>query len=350
MSLSNFVQLVYNEIIKIYIRRSTWIMYGIIALLVVSFGILNKEFDEMPKAGTYADDWREVLTEENKALEKKQIDVEEELVAYDEEYGESKQDENSWDEDRIDIEMSAPDMSIVEQNNIYLDNDTKPSGYGAWQFVADSMGILIVVTLLTIIVASSIVAHEFRWGTIKLLLIRPISRTKILCSKYVAVLLFALATVLYLIIFSWISGAILFGIEDKSANMLVQVYGDGDAAWELVSTYKNIIQSYGYSFIELVMMVTFAFMISTVFRNSTLAVGAAIFLTFAGTVITVSLLAFEKNIAKYLLFTHIDLSQYTQGAVFIEGMTIGFSIMILAIYYVLFLFMSWISFVKRDVT
>src|SRR5690625_7731056 len=95
-------------------------------------------------------------------------------------------------------------MERVEINNYYLEHDIQPSTYGAWQFVADNAGLLSIVSLLTIIVAAGIVANEFRWGTIKLLLIRPISRTKILASKYIAVLLFAFFTLLFVLVFSWI--------------------------------------------------------------------------------------------------------------------------------------------------
>src|SRR5699024_4087575 len=96
-------------------------------------------------------------------------------------------------------------------------------------------------------------------------------------------------------------------------------------------------------------MATFSFMISTVFRNSTLAVGTAVFLVFAGTTVTTVLLVYEVKLTKYLLFPNMDLKQYMNNEVFIEGTNLGFSITILTIYYALFMFISWKSFVKRDV-
>src|SRR5699024_8841970 len=134
------------------------------------------------------------------------------------------QDEVGWDGKRFDIEMSAPDLEIVEENNLYLEANIKPSGYGAWQFVTGNAGMLIVVTLLTIIIAAGMIAHEFRWGTIKLLLIRPISRTRILFSKYVTVLTFGSITLLFVGLIAWIYGAILFGIEGTNANMIVKAF------------------------------------------------------------------------------------------------------------------------------
>jgi len=95
------------------------------------------------------------------------------------------------------------------------------------------------------------------------------------------------------------------------------------------------------------MMATFAFMISTVFRSSALAIGLAIFLMMAGNQI---IFAFaEYPWAKYILFANTDLQQYANGNVLIEGMTLGFSISVLIGYYAIFIGLSWLIFIKRDV-
>ncbi len=51
---------------------------------------------------------------------------------------------------------------------------------------------------------------------------------------------------------------------------------------EYVSIIKEIITNYGFSLVNLVMMATFAFMISEIFRNIALVIGLAIFLMFTG--------------------------------------------------------------------
>ena len=52
--------------------------------------------------------------------------------------------------------------------------------------------VLSLVTIFAVIIAADSVAGEFSTGTIKLLLIRPWSRSKILLSKYISLLLFIL--------------------------------------------------------------------------------------------------------------------------------------------------------------
>src|SRR5699024_1379217 len=141
------------------------------------------------------ENWRELMEEENEKIMKENAEFKQEM----QENGE--------------VEFYyGPNLHIVERNNVYLENDILPMKCGTWQFVVEYAGLLSVVSLLTIIIAAGIIAHEFRWCTIKLLLIRPITRTKIFAAKYVSVLLFALFSLLFVIIVAWISGAIIFGI------------------------------------------------------------------------------------------------------------------------------------------
>lgn len=333
MSLSNFIKLVSNELIKTYIRKSTWIMYIILAGLIIGFGMLTEVFNDMDEAYYSEDNWRELMEEENQRLM-------EEYEAFQEELRQEGEDLEFY---------YGPEIEKIEQNNLYLEHDIQPSKYGASQFVVDNAGLLSVVSLLTIIVAAGMIAHEYRWGTIKLLLVRPISRTTILASKYVAVLLFALITLLFVLFTSWIVGLILFGFDGINPHMLIYHYTPEmtEANYKLVPVYTELVSSYGYNLVNLVMMTTFAFMISAIFRNSSLAIGLAIFLMMSGN--TIVSIFYDKPFAKYILFANTDLKQYADGTVWIEGMTLGFSITMLVIYYVVFLILSWVFFVKRDV-
>jgi ABC-2 type transport system permease protein len=216
--------------------------------------------------------------------------------------------------------------------------------YSVWSFVNDASGMISLAGLYTIIIAAGIVASEFSWGTIKLLLIRPINRGKILASKYVSVILFALLLLVILYSYSSILGAILFGTPDKAVPYLN--YFDGKITEQTMSLHLMI--SYGLKSINMIMLATAAFMISAVFRNSSLATGLSIALMFTGSSITF-LLASKFDWAKYILFANTDLTQYFEGTPLVDGMTLTFSIIMLAIYFVLFQFFAFFVFKKRDV-
>ncbi len=91
-----------------------------------------------------------------------------------------------------------------------------------------------------------------------------------------------------------------------------------------------------------------AFMISAVFRNSSLATGLSIFLLFMGGTIT-AIIATKYSLAKYILFANTDLTQYMDGAPLVEGMTAGFSIIMLLIYFGVFQLLAFLVFTRRDI-
>ncbi len=206
---------------------------------------------------------------------------------------------------------------------------------GFLEFMHFSANLTVLVFLFSVVIASEIVAGEFTWGTIKLLLIRPASRSKILLSKYAAVVLFLMALLLVLLIGSALIGIILFGTGGAPGGK---------------ASPQSILQTYGFLFVYLLVNVTFAFMISTVFRSSTLAIALSFLVMFSAGPALMLLAAFKHEWAKYLWFANTDLSVYFGGGEPpFEGMTLGFSITVLLVYYALFIGVAWYIFNKRDV-
>lgn len=203
-----------------------------------------------------------------------------------------------------------------------------------WDFALSSVNLLWIVQVFAVIIAGDIVASEFSWGTIKLLLIRPATRAKILFSKYIAVLFFTWTIMFVLFLSSLLFGLIFFGMGEGGLFM-----------------FGKVTSMYCLQFIEILMMVTFAFMISTVFRSSSLAIGLSIFLTFMGKPVVDILYHFDFEWGKYVLFANTDLSPYFSGGdPMFPGMSLGFSILILLVYFTLFQALSWFVFMKRDVS
>jgi ABC-2 type transport system permease protein len=209
-----------------------------------------------------------------------------------------------------------------------------PSRGNMLQFMNIGKNFTIIVFVFSIVIAAEIVAGEFTWGTIKLLLIRPATRSKILLSKYIASILFLLFMLAFLYVITAIVGLIFFGNSADASNL----------------SMLSILKSYGFQTIDLFMSLTFAFMISTVFRSSMLAIALSFIITFVSGTVMAVLAQFKYNWAKYILFANTDLSQYTgERKPIIEGMTLGFSITTLIVYYIIFVGLAWTLFRKRDV-
>ncbi|PAD77692.1 ABC transporter permease [Paenibacillus campinasensis] len=192
--------------------------------------------------------------------------------------------------------------------------------------------------IFAVVIASDLVAGEFSWGTIKLLLIRPWSRGKILFSKYIAMLLFGLLGTVILSAVGIVSSALLF-----SGN---QAMGAGFEQSRMLDSMLLVLTD----LIQLVVIATITFMLSTVFRSSSLAIGLSLLILFTKDLFGM-LFNPEKHVwAKYVLLLHTDLSVYIHSPVGPGGTSLAFSIAILAGYSILFLLISWWVFTKRDVT
>lgn len=205
----------------------------------------------------------------------------------------------------------------------------------AFPFLGMSLNLTWIVFIFSVIIAGDSVASEFTWGTIKLLLIRPATRSKILAAKYVSVFIFLITLLLVLFISSYFVGLLFFGVGGMVTEQ---------------DAFTNILRAYGLKWVDLLMSVSLAFMISAAFRSSSLAIGLSMLLMFTASSVVYLLVTFKYTWVKYLLFTNTDLSPYFLGGKPpIEGMTLGFSVAMLVAYWILFYGVAWLLFTKRDV-
>ncbi|MFD2613802.1 ABC transporter permease [Paenibacillus gansuensis] len=307
------VNLIANENMKIYRRWRTWIM---VILLVLMTCVVSYAVHRVMNPATQ--DWRASLQDK--------IRQQESVIQDTPEFMKKQMEEQ---------------LAVDKE---YLKRDIPPVDSTFWGGVKNASGLILLITIFTVIVAGDIVAGEFTWGTIKLLLIRPASRSKILLSKYIASFLFALLLLAILFVTAVIANGVLYGFSG-GMNPFLHVNGSG----QIVETpaVLHVMQTYGYQCVQLIMVVTLAFMISTVFRSNSLSIGLSIFLMLISQAILPLIMNYSWG--KYYLFANTDLTQYINGSPLMEGMSLGFSVAVLAVYFVLFNALSWLIFTKRDV-
>lgn len=303
-----------NEWMKLWSKKATWTMLAM--LLVIIIGLAGIEKYSEVKNNT-EDTWR---AETEKTLE----------------------DYNEWL-----AEEDEPDPYLVEQIQILqykLDNDIPGNAVMTFSaMVSFGTDMIVLVTIFAVIVAAGIVSSEFGTGTIKMLLTRPVSRWKILLSKLVTVILYGLTLFVVGVITSGIIGLILFG---TSTGVELQVI---DGVVKELSPWKVMLEGTLLSFGDFLISIIFAFLIGSLFKSSTLSVGITLICMLMGQTIVALLSKYE--FAKYIWLAHTDLTQYMDGrSPMIEGSTLSFSIIVLAIYAIVFLAITFVSFQKRDVT
>lgn len=310
------LSLLQNENMKIYRRLRTWILIGILVAISCSFSIISRMTDTGTNEG-----W-EVRAQAR--LESNQAYLEE--------------------SNRLPVLAQEEIRRSIVLDQYRIEHDIPPSENTLWGMVL-SMSILIqLVTIFTVVIAADIVAGEFATGTIKLLLIRPAGRAKILLSKYISVSMFSLLLLVVLFVSSFLVNGVLYQFSDIGSPYL---HVAKDMTVEESSMVLHVMSTYGLKCIELIMIVTLAFMISTVFRSSSLAISMSLLFLFLGQAITNFVSYWSWG--RFWLFANTDLTQYIEGKPLMEGMNMTFSIIVLVAYFLLFNFLSWTIFQKRDV-
>jgi ABC-2 type transport system permease protein len=198
-------------------------------------------------------------------------------------------------------------------------------------YFLDSAGSPLIITILAIIWAASIMATEFSSGTVKLLLIRPVSRTKILWAKYTLVVLYAVFLSLLYYVLHLLIGFLL--------------YDNASFHNEAVIT---LAESLGLSLLETVFMITLTYMISVLSFSTSLALGLSLVLYMSSTVITFFIQS--KPWAKFIFITQLNLSQYASPDSVLTALnTLPFALCVLGVYFILFISITQAVFVSRDV-
>jgi len=302
---------------KLWHKKGTWAMVAMLILVILVPAGITKYYEvKSPTEGSWQDIEQEAIQSYKETLARE--DLTEEDKAYFQEQ-----------------------MAISEYR---LANDApsqKDSSLAS--FMSFTSGMLTLVTLFTVITAASIVSSEFSTGTIKMLLTRPMSRAKVLTSKLLTTFLFGLLLYVVNVVVSALIGLILFGMGTGVELEMVNGQVVEKAVW------SDLAYHYLLSGGDFVMSTLFAFLIGSVFRSSSLAIGLTMFLSFTGGMIVMFLSRYD--IVKYIWLTHSDLTQYEHGGgSMIADVTLPFSLTVLAIYAVVFLVISYSTFMKRDVT
>ena len=184
-----------------------------------------------------------------------------------------------------------------------------------------------IFVLISLIFTASIVTAEHHLGTIKFLLIRAHSRSTILASKYVTLIVYIIALMIFTAVIAMIMGTLLL---DASNLSLTAVMGN-----------------LGSALLYTIVYATLMFMCGVLTRSTGATIGIGLVLNFCEAIFV--MLLSQYSWAKYTLFLNTNLSIYRNGGAPIEGMTLGFSSIMIALYLALFLAISFTVFNKRDI-
>jgi len=329
--------LVKNEVIKIVYKKRVFIIFGILLILVILFAYgqyytVNKNKEQLEKrigiSQTY--DWKmlagqQIINQKNR-LESAYV-----------------------------TENEKASINVrISQLQYAIDNNTNPIDTNAARFSIAFMeqAIYMFLPLLIIMLAADMVSGESTNGTIKLLLTRVVPRWKILLSKFIALVMLELVVLAFTLIASIIVAGLFFGfggwLEPVTVGFKV-IGGKLDSSSVInLPQWQNIVLVYALAFFVSLVIGCISFMVSVLVKSTATSIGIMMSTLVGGTFL--SFFLSDWDIIRYFFMVNLRLTDYLSGNVQpIDGINMSFSIIVLAVWGIGALSVSFIRFTKQDI-
>ncbi len=161
--------------------------------------------------------------------------------------------------------------------------------------------LLIQMPLLVALISGDEIAGEANMGTLRLSLIRPLSRTEYMLGKFLASLIYTIALLIFLAILALFGSILLFGTNDLvvfRATSIHQMSAD-DVMWRYVAAF-------GYATVALTTVSSLAFLLSVFAENSIGPIIATMSIVIVFTILSeMNIPLYDRTIKPYLFTTHM---------------------------------------------
>ena len=239
-------------------------------------------------------------------------------------------------------EQAKSKYAIENDKDIYSENNLR----SMLLKTLSEYELFIIITI--VLVAGAIVSDEFNKGTIKLLLVRPYKRSKILLAKFITVLITLLATIIVVCILQFIISGIFFGFNSLNIPVVEYNFNSGKII-EMSIFNKMLIQIAGKLPIY-ILLGTLAFSLSTLFNNTAVAISVTLLGYMSSDIINQFAHYFKIKWLKFFVTPNWDFTQFYFGKLpNMEGITLLFSAAICLVYFIIMLTYSFLVFKHRNI-
>jgi ABC-2 type transport system permease protein len=155
------------------------------------------------------------------------------------------------------------------------------------------------IPFLIKLVTGDLLAGEATSGTYRMLITRPVSRTKLITAKYIAGLLYSHGLVLWLAIVSLGLGIILFGTGELIVigNKII-IFAKDDILW-------RFILAYGYAALSMSVVASLAFLLSSLVENAIGPIVSTMAIIIVFTVLSALNFDFFQSLRPYLFTNYM---------------------------------------------
>lgn len=243
----------------------------------------------------------------------------------------------------IGIKIKGDDMfSMVIQNlsDKFIFEGKLINMYGVGYVILNTLWIH--VPILVALVTGDLLAGEANSGTFRVILTRPVSRIKLIISKFLAGWTYTLLLIIFMMFLSGVIGLLLFGPGDMLVmTTKVSIISSNDILWRFGLAYA-------YGFLCMTTVATMSYFLSALSDNSIGPIVGTIALIIGITVITTVGASLLKPILPYFFTTYLTSWQKFFNTEFTFSL-ISHDILIQFIYIFVFFMMTLIYFKRKDI-
>lgn len=160
--------------------------------------------------------------------------------------------------------------------------------------------LLVHVPLLVSLVAGDMIAGEANMGTLRLLVTKPVSRTRFMVSKFFASCIYSVLLLTFMALLGLLLSMLIFGTSDlmifKSEKVLL--IDRADVLWRYFAAY-------GFAGLSMITVAALAFLLSVFAENSIGPIIASMSVIIVFTILTTMDIPFFNNMKPYLFTNHM---------------------------------------------
>lgn len=161
--------------------------------------------------------------------------------------------------------------------------------------------LLIHVPILVALVSGDIIAGEANAGTLRLLLTKPVSRTKLMLAKFLACTIYTLLLLIWMAFLALFVSIVLFGTNDLVVAKqfeLLQIE-KSDVLWRYFAAF-------GFAAVALIVVAALSFLLSTISENSIGPIVATVSIIIVLTILSeMQIPIYDNTVKPYLFTTHM---------------------------------------------
>ena len=161
--------------------------------------------------------------------------------------------------------------------------------------------LLIHVPILVALVAGDAIAGEANMGTLRLLVSKPVSRTKLLAVKFLASSVYTLLLLIWVAVLALFLSMLLFGTNSLAVprELEFNIIESGDILWRYAAAFV-------FAAISLICVAALAFMLSVFSENSVSPIVVTVSVIIVFTILTqMQVPLYDETIKPYLFTTHM---------------------------------------------